>query len=78
MSTEESLRDILAHGYDDNHSQLSEKKIEEFLRGIEKLDPEATKKKGYTLPLMDTIGRNSNESFSFPNRGTWLKRVKHY
>ncbi len=69
MKIKRSLENILANGFNEKKSFIKQDELEKFIQDLDKLDPEANRKKGFSLPLLDTIGRNliGNVSFSFKN-----------
>ncbi len=65
MKTERALKDVLAYGFDEKDSIIKQDKLEIFVKNLNKLDPEANRKKGFSLPLIDTIGRNLTDTVSY-------------
>ncbi len=67
MNIEKELKDILSKDFNEKDSIIRQDKLEKFVNSLDKLDHNANRKKGYSLPLIDTIGRNlvGTVSYSF-------------
>jgi hypothetical protein len=69
MKIEKTLKDILSNGFDEKDSLIKQDKLNKFVENLDKLDPKVNQKKGFSLPLIDTIGRNLTDTvfYSFKN-----------
>ena len=65
MKIEKTLKNVLANGFDEKDSIIKQDKLEKFIKNLDKLDPEVNRKKGFSLPLIDTIGRNLANTVSY-------------
>lgn len=64
MKVTEEIEKIIANGYSDEDMLIKEDELQEFYKGISKLS-NSYEKKGYMIPLVDTIGMNLKEKLSF-------------
>jgi len=67
MNTTEQLESLLNSGFDDVKSLVKQGGIESLERDLSKL--EEPKRKGYTIPHLDTIGMNLNGRLAYTFKG---------
>ncbi len=63
MSTPSKLQKLIKNGFSDKESLIKQRDVEDLLMNLQKLDV-LTESKGYTIPLLDTIGMNLQGKFS--------------
>lgn len=56
MSIDKDVENILIEGFEDTDALINPIELDNFEKSLEKLSPHANKKKGYSLPQIDTIG----------------------
>lgn len=64
MKITKKIEKLIANGYSDENMLIKEDELQEFYKGISKLS-NSYEKKGYIIPLVDTIGINLKGKLSF-------------
>ena len=67
MNTTEQLETILNSGFNDENSLVKQEDIASLEQDLGKL--EEPKRKGYTIPHLDTIGMNLNDRLAYTFKG---------
>lgn len=63
MSTSNELQQLIIDGFSDKGSLINQNDMQALEKGLRELDV-SDETKGYTLPLLDTIGMNLSGKFS--------------
>ena len=63
MSTSNELQKLILDGFSDKESLIKQSDIQALIKNLQELDV-SDKSKGYTIPLLDTIGMNLYGKFS--------------